>query len=152
MDTYQFQIDSKALHLVSMFICTKPFLGTHPSITHIPIFFLLWHNLSISSCSFSYSHNVRFQLSTSRTIRWGERLAVKYIELTSFLALWCVFTLTKIRIYPLLENHNTSYKVKLYLENMSQKELESCPLSKSLLLPHFYSGQPSIQWMNSIIS
>lgn len=78
-------------------------------------------------------------------------MAAENIELISFLALGCVFTLTKIDIYPVSENHNTSNKVKLYLEDMSQKELESYPLSKSLLLFHFYSGHPSIQWMNSVI-
>ena len=35
----------------------------------------------------------------------------------------------QIGIYPILENHNTSNKVKLYLEDMSQKELWSYPLS-----------------------
>ena len=44
-------------------------------------------------------------------------------RLTSFLALGCVFTLTQIGIYPILENHSTSNKVKLYLEDMPQKEL-----------------------------
>ena len=29
----------------------------------------------------------------------------------------------QIGIYPILENHNTSNKVKLYLEDVSQKEL-----------------------------
>ena len=50
-------------------------------------------------------------------------------KLISFLALGCVFTLTKVGIYPNLENHSTSNKVKLYLEDMSQKELESYPFS-----------------------
>lgn len=61
----------------------------------------------------------------------GERLAAENIELLSFLALGCVFTLTKIDIQPVLENHNTSNKVKPYLEDTSPKELESYPLSTS---------------------
>ena len=60
---------------------------------------------------------------------WGKTLAMENTRLTSFLALGCVFTLTQIGIYPILENHNTSNKVKLYLEDMSQKELWSYPLS-----------------------
>lgn len=61
----------------------------------------------------------------------GERLAMENsnTRLISFLALGCVFTLTKAGIYPNLENHSTSNKVKRYLEDMSQKELESYLLS-----------------------
>lgn len=57
----------------------------------------------------------------------------------SFLAFECVFTLTQIGIYP-MENHSTSNKVKLYLEDMSQKGIMKP--STQLIFAHFDSGHP----------
>lgn len=69
----------------------------------------------------------------------------KYMELI-FFWLWDAFSyLIKIVTYPILEVHNALSKIKLYLGDVSQKELESSGLIRSLLRIHFYSGQCSMQ-------